>query len=67
MTTLQYRGKTYERADGQEFVADARWLETRNNLPLVKPYVWRGPRSRFAALTRERIERGLADGQDRAA
>lgn len=58
--TSQYRGKTYERAGGQEIVADAKWLETRNGMPLVKPYVWRGPRSRFAALTRERIERGLA-------
>lgn len=55
----QYRGKTYERDDGREMVGDAKWVETRNGMPLVKPYVWRGPRSRLAALTRERVERGL--------
>jgi hypothetical protein len=62
--TLQYRGKTYEHG-GQEFVAGAKWLETRNGLPPVKPYVWRGPRSRLAALTRERVERGLGVGHHR--
>ena len=59
--TLQYRGKTHERDGAQEVVAGAKWVETRNGMPLVKPYVWRGPRSRIATLTRERVERRLLD------
>jgi hypothetical protein len=65
MGSVQYRGKTYEHAGGQEFVAGARWVESRNGMPLVKPYVWRGPRSRLAAQTRSRVEAGLA--RDRVA
>lgn len=57
--TVQFRGKTYQRADGQEIVADARWVETRNGAALVVPYVYRGQRNRLQALTRERVERGL--------
>lgn len=58
--TVQFRGKTYERGDGQEFVADGRWVETRNAVALVVPYVYRGQRNRLQALTRARVERGLA-------
>lgn len=61
--TSQYRGKTYERDDGREVIVDARWVETRNGMPLVRPYVWRGPRSRLATMTRKRVERALAAGQ----
>jgi hypothetical protein len=65
MGSLQYRGRTYQRADGREVVIEARWTESRNGVALTVPYVWRAPRSRLAALTRSRVEAGLA--RDRVA
>jgi hypothetical protein len=47
-----------------EIETDQRWTEGRNGVPLTRPYTWRGKRSRFAAITRSRIELGLAEDPD---
>lgn len=63
----QFKGR-WQAADprhpGELHDIEPRWVETRNNLPDVVPYEWRGPRSRFAALTRARIEVELAELPD---
>ena len=40
------------------------WTEVRNGVPLGEPYVWRGQRNRLQAITRSRVELGLADSPD---